>query len=271
MKRVLLTLIFIALSLSLSAQGRYTVYDCGSGARVFRTDSRSWAAVTKGEALQENTVLHIRQKGAIKILDNSTRRIYTNVKTGKQSVSSLIQASTKSSNSTFGNLNRQIAKNVKNSDHRGRYYSTYGATTRGEGEVTYADSLYYAIFKGLSTPSSPEHLRLDVSHNDDGTVSFMVKNESEVPYYVTILYGGTSNLFPCLEETIPGTDVIPVAPHSSANLLSYKFMAPSGGDDYYLIASRCEFWTEPIKNALRYMTPPDYSADSHLVQVISSE
>ena len=271
MKRALITLIFIVFSLAAFAQERYVVYDCGPDARIFRSSTRAWDALVKGESLQENTVLHVRQKGALKILDKDTRRIYSNAKTGKQTVSSLIKASAKSSYSTFGNLNRQLAKNVKNSDHRGRYYSTYGATTRSEGELSYADSLYFDIYRGIHETASPETLRLVETKDLDGSVSFTVINDSDTRYYVTIIYGNESHLEPVLSEGIFGADVIPVSPRSSANLLSYKFIAPTGSNKYFLIASSREFWMEPLKNALRYMVAPDYSADAELVKVIPAK
>lgn len=271
MKRALITLIFIVFSLSALAQGRYVVYDCGQGARIFRNESRSWDDIKKGETLQENTLLHIRRQGLVKILDKTTNRVYSNVKTGRQSVSSLIQASSKSANSTFGNLNRQLARNVRNSDHRGRYYSTYGATTRGDGEVSFADSLYYSIFHGISNQAFANQLRLDEILNNDGTVSFSVTNESDESYYVTVVSGDSSHLTFCFDDSLYGVDVIPVLPHSTADLRSYKFVVPSGNDSYYLIAAQREFWTEPLKNALRYMVAPDYSADAELVKVIPAK
>ena len=271
MKRALLILLLILSTLSMYAQKEYVVYDCAPGVKVYRTESGTWDLLSKGETLNENELLSIKQKGSVKILDKSTRRIYNNVKTGKQSVASLIKASSKSANSTFGNLNRQLAKNVKNSDHRGKYYSTYGATTRGyEDDLTFTDSLYFAIYNGIHNQMPSELLDLKQLVKPDGTVSFVISNKSDDLYYATIVYGNGSHIETCFDLAIWGSDVIPIGPHSTADLQSYGFCSPSEEGGYYLIASKREFWMEPLHNALRYMSCPDYEADSGLVLVIQA-
>ena len=271
MKRALLFLLLILSSLSMYAQKKYVVYDCAPGVKVYRTESGTWDLLSKGETLNENELLSIKQKGTVKILDKSTRRIYNNVKTGKQSVASLIKASSKSANSTFGNLNRQLAKNVKNSDHRGKYYSTYGATIRGyEDGLTFTDSLYFAIYNGIHNQMPSELLDLKQIINSDGTVSFVISNKSEDLFFATIVYGNGSRIETCLDSAVFGSDVIPIGPHSTADLRSYGFCKSSEDCSYYLIASKREFWTEPLHNALRYMSCPDYEADPNLVLVIQT-
>ena len=251
------------------AQKEYFVYDCAPGARGFCADTKTWTPLTKGETVHENDILHVRQKGTVKILDNNTRRIYTNVKTGKQSVSSLIKASAKRANSSFGNLNRQLVKNVKNSDHREKYYSTYGATMRGyNDDITFADSLYYAVYHGINNIYLSELIQLKESIDSDGTVSFSIINNSDVLYYATVVYGNKSRLELCLDADILGTDVFPIEPHSTANLQSFGFSPASSDCLYYLLASKREFWVEPLKPAIRYMVQPDYDADPDLLLVI---
>ncbi len=269
MKRSIISLIILLFSLTMYAQKEYVVYDCDPNVKVFHVDTKTWDPLSKGETLRENDLLQIRQKGSVKLLDNSTRRIYNNVKTGKQSVASVVKASAKSADSTFGNLNRQLAKNVKNSDHRGKYYSTYGATMRGyEDDLSFTDSLYYAIFNGINNQLHPECLQLKKTINSDGTVSFLIVNDSDSLYYVTIVYGNSTRIIACFDSDIYGTDVMPIEPHSSANLHSFGFSAPADDCGYYLVASKREFWTEPLQSALRYMMKPDYEADPDLVSVI---
>ena len=269
MKRSIFSLIILFFSLTMYAQKEYVVYDCAPSVKAFHVDTKTWNPLSKGDTLQENDLLQIRQKGSVKLLDNSTRRIYSNVKTGKQTVASVIKASAKSADSTFGNLNRQLAKNVKNSDHRGKYYSTYGATMRGyEDDLSFTDSLYFAIFNGINNQSAPVFLQLRETVNSDGTVSFLIENDSDSLYYVTIVYGNSTRLVACFNSEIYGTDVIPVEPHSSVNLQSFGFSAPAVDNGYFLIASIREFWTEPLQSALRYMMKPDYEADPNLVSVI---
>ena len=251
------------------AQKEYVVYDCSPGVKAYRVQSKTWTPLTKGETLQEDDLLNVRQKGTVKILDKNTRRIYSNVKTGKQPVSSLIKTSAKSANSSFGNLNRQLAKNVKNSDHREKYYSTYGATMRGyNDDVTFTDSLYYAIFNGIDKINSSGLIRIEEIDNSDGTVSFSIVNESDDLYYATVVYGSRSRLDPCFDADIQGVDVFPIDPHSVANFQSFGFSPAADGSNYYLIASKREFWLEPLKPAIRYMVQPDFEADPEIVLVI---
>ena len=269
MKRCFVSFLLIFFSLTVFAQKEYVVYDCAPDAKVFRVDTKTWAPLVKGETLNENDLILVKKKGMVKILDNGTRRIYSNVKTGKQPVSLLIKASAKSANSSFGNLNRQLAKNVKNSDHREKYYSTYGATMRGyNDDITFADSIFYAVFQGIKSLRPSELIQLKESIDSDGTVSFSIVNDSDDLYYATVVYGNKSRLEPCFDADIQGTDVIPIEPHSTANLQSFGFSPASGDCLYYLLASKREFWMEPLKPAIRYMVQPDFDADPDLLLVI---
>lgn len=269
MKRIIISLLPLLFSLTLFAQKVYVVYECAPDVKAYRVDSKAWVPLAKGEALQENDILNIRHKGTVKILDNSTRRIYSNVKTGKQPVSSLIKASAKSANSSFGNLNRQLAKNVKNSDHRQKYYSTYGATMRGySDDISFTDSLYYSVYSQINNMSPADFIRLKESVNPDGSVSFSIVNDSDDLYYATVVYGSKSQLVPCFDADILGTDVLPIEPHTTANLHSYGFSPASNNCCYFLVASRHEFWTMPLIPSLRYMVQPDFDADPELVLVI---
>ena len=269
MKRLLILIAGILLPLvATMAQGHYTVYECQQGSRIYRSSARAWDDLKKGESVDANTLVNPRKKGAVRILDNDTRRIYSNVKTGRQTVAALISSSSKNANATFGNLNRQLANNVKSSDHRGRYYSTYGATTRGDEELTFTDSLYFAIYHGVRTGTTNDCLKFIAQESGPGSVGFVVVNDSDAPYFITIARGNQENLTFCFDADLYGVDVIPVLPHTTANLTGYVFAAPAEGDQFYLIASPREFWVEPLKNAVRYMNPPEFSADKELVTVV---
>lgn len=272
MKRVFIILmaIFFALATAM-AQNVYSVYDSPSNTRVYRTSSRSWDTLTKGEILDGTTIINARKKGAVKILDKSTRRIYSNVKLGRQTVNEIISSAAKSANSTFGNLNRQLAENVRNSEHRSRYYTTYGATTRGDDELSFTDSLYYAIFAGVQETTSLVPIYLIETTPVGGVVSFSVVNNSETGYYISIAYGNERQLEFCFNEDILGIDVILLPAHSNADLTGFTFAAPDEGMQYYLIASKREFWTAPLRNALKYMTPPEYSCEVEFITVVPAK
>ncbi len=137
-----------------------------------------------------------------------------------------------------------------------------------EDDLSFTDSLYFAIFNGINNQSAQVFLQLRETVNSDGTVSFLIENNSDSLYYVTIVYGNSTHIVACFDSEIYGTDVMPIEPHSTANFQSFGFSAPAADSGYYLVASKREFWTEPLQSALRYMMKPDYEADPNLVSVI---
>lgn len=265
MKRIIL-LLSIFLPFMAFSQSKFSVYKSVENVILYDNDNLHHP-VKKGDLLNEKDLIEVPVKNGIHILEKATNRIYTNIKAGKQTVGEVIAKSEKDANSTFANLNRQIVKNISKNNH-GKGYSTYGMTTRGlSGDLTYADSLYFAIYNTIHDMKPVDYLTLEKKSNDDGTVSFLIENNGENVIYVSLLYGNSTHLSICLEEGFAECSSIPLPSNSILDLTSLKFIEPLTGEEYYVVASDKEFDLSPIKTMLRYMREPDFSADPALISI----
>lgn len=270
MRRVVL-LLFVLLPVVAYSQSKYSVYKCVNDVKAYNTDSMAWGSVEKGDVLDGNDLVDVPVKQGLHVLESGSNRIYANVKAGKHTVRDIIEKSEKDANSTFKNLNRQIVKNVAKSG-QGKGYSTYGMTTRGLGDdLDFADSLYFSIYECIRNIQSADCLSLCKVSNDDGTISFVIENNSENVVYVSVVYGNSSHISLCLEDEFMELGALPLQPHTSLDLTSLMFIEPLEGENYYVIASEHWFDLAPIKTRLRYMREPDYSADADLVMVAVAE
>ena len=270
MRKVIMILCLI-LPLSVIAQERYSVYSSNSDTFVYNNETKSWESASKGTTLSLESIVNVGDKGEFQVLDSQTQRIYSSVKTGKQTIQSLISKATKKSNSTLGNFNKQVASNISTSRSFNKIYSTYGVTTRGDGELTFADSLYYSIYKGINSLDVPELVYFQESLNADSTISFTVVNNTEELYFVNVVYGNNSKLSPCFDENIGREYALIVSPNSSLSLTGFSFMPANDGSRYYLIASKRRFSLALVKNSLQYMMQPDFSAESEFLYVIPAK
>lgn len=270
MRRIIL-LLLIFLPMVSYAQGKYSVYRCVEDVKVYNNGSRTWTPVEKGDVLDGNDLVEVPVKQGLHVLESGSNRIYANVKAGKHTVRDIIEKSVKDANSTFKNLNRQIVKNVAKSG-QGKGYSTYGMTTRGLGDdLNFADSLYFSIYECIRNFQSVDCLSLCKVNNEDGTISFLIENNSDVVLYVSVVYGNISHISLCLEDELMELGALPLHPHTSLDLTSFKFIEPLEGENYYVIASEQGFDLAPIKTRLRYMREPDHSADAGLVMIAVAE
>ena len=264
MRRIVL-LLLIFLPMVSYAQGKYSVYRCVEDVKVYNNGSRTWLPVEKGDVLEGYDLVEVPVKQGLHVLESGSNRIYANVKAGEYTVSAIIEKSEKDANSTFKNMNRQIVKNVAKSG-QGKGYSTYGMTTRGlSDDLTYADSLYYSIYKTIRENTAEEDLSIKKIVNDDATISFVVENNSDSILYVSVVYGNSSHLSLCLEDGLVECSSIPLQSNEILDLTSIKFIEPLTGDDYYVIASEREFDLSPLKTRLSYMREPDFTAAEDLI------
>jgi hypothetical protein len=261
MKRIIL-LLCTFLPILASAQSKFSVYR--SVEDVVRYEDNLRYPVQKGDLLSERDLIEVPVKQGIHILEKETNRIYTNVKAGKQTVGAIIDKSEKDANSTFTNLNRQISKNIaKNSQGKG--YSTYGMTTRGlSDELTFVDSLYYSIYTCVNNILDNDVISMKKIVNEDETISFMIDNTGSKVIYVSILYGNPSHLTICLDGVLSESGAVPIPPHSTLDLSSYRYIEPDTHAGYYLVSSDNMFDLSYIKSRLLYMRAPDFILDENI-------
>ena len=269
--RNFIAILCLMLPLSVLAQERYSVYSCNNDAYIYNYETNKWESASKGTRLTLETIVNIGDSEGFQVLDSQTHRIYSCVKSGRQTIKSLISKATKKSNSTLGNFNKQVVSNISTSRSFNKIYSTYGVTTRGDGELTFADTLYYSIYQGISSADISDALCLQEHRNTDSTVTFAIVNNTGEQYFVNLVYGNNSQLRSCFEDNAGDNCAFIVSPNSSLNLAGFSFMPSDEGNKYYLIASQRKFSLASIKNSLQYMVPPDFSAASDLVYVIPSK
>ena len=271
MRRVLI-LICLLVSIVSNAQVKYSIHRCEGKVWTYDANSNSWSRASSGDVLDLKTVIDVPAKDGVQIFESTSNRIYSNTKAGKQTVASLIEKSEKNATSTFANLNRQIIKNVTKAG-QGKTYSTYGMTTRGLSEgVTLVDSLYYAIYMNFQEEGDDQcGVRLNKITNLDESISFLIDNHENRTLYISLLYGNSSSLSLCLDETLFREGAFALPGNSILDLSSFKFVEPRDGNNYYLVVSEKKFSLLPIKNVLRYMRKPKFTADKGLITVMPTE
>ena len=267
----LIILCCLLIPLCALGQNTYVIYNCADGVQVFDTISKTWRSTFVGEKITSETSINLPDKTCVQILDTKTNRIYSNAKGGKTTISDVIDKATKMANSSFANLNKQIAKNISK-QQKGVGYSTYGVTTRGlEEGITLSDSLYCSLYSCIVENTNSDLVQFKMINMSDNTVSFEIINTSNIQMYISILFGNKDSLSICLGNDLSEFGVIQIPPQTSMDLSSYCFVKPSGDQQYYLVTSSKAYSLEPIKSRIKYMREPDYILEERIVNTTKAE
>jgi hypothetical protein len=262
----LIILLCLFLPILAIGQNPYSIFSCTEEVKMFDESTKSWRPVKKGTKIDAGTLLIAPNKESVQILDDRTNRIYTNIHCGKVTVGSILDKSSKAANSILTNLNKQIAKNI--TKQKGSGYSTYGVTTRGLKEtLDFADSLYYAIYSNIKNPSPSECKKIEKVKHENNIISFIIKNESDDPIYVSIVYGNMDQMQVCLTESMFEGGAVKIPAQTSLDLSAYKFVDQEEDKQYYLVSSNESFSLIPISNNLKYMRAPRFEAEQNLVEI----
>ena len=268
MKHLITTILTILCSsLWMNAQSDYVVYDCTTEARIYRQDAKKWDTLNKGEHVNANTLINARTKSALKILDKNSNLIYSNVNTGNQRVSEIVKSSVKRANSTLKNLNGQIAQNIKGGT-QGSKNPIYGATVRGNEELSMLDSLYYSVYNGIVNPRASESILATKVAVDNETFYFSITNNSGSEYYITFIHGNSNGIKTCIPDDLYKYDIVAVSPNTTIELRDFVFANDDSDRSYYIVASAKAFNLKPIASALKYMTPPEYDMDCYVADIV---
>ena len=265
MKKLIL-LLCLFLPILAIGQNPYSIFSCTEDVKMFDESTKSWRPVKKGTKIDAGTLLIAPNKESVQILDGRTNRIYTNIHCGKVTVGAILDKSSKAANSILTNLNKQIAKNI--TKQKGSGYSTYGVTTRGSKDsLDFADSLYYAIYSNIKNPTPSECKEIEKVKHENNIISFIIKNESDNPIYVSIVYGNMNQMQVCLNDSIFEGGAVKIPAQTSLDLSAYKFTESQDDKEYYLVSCKTMFSLLPISHKLRYMRAPLFEAEQNLVEI----
>ncbi len=260
--RFFVLLLFVLSIVSLQA-ATYRVHKYVGDVRLFKNGE--WVSPSPRQQVSPRDVFLLGDDAQLAIVVSDTRRIYYNVRTGKQNVAQLISEARKQSDQLASNIRQQLAD--KSSEAKSR--PIFGGVNRGDGPDGSVTSYLYrelSNFLAASSPSRSDTLSLVTASivSDADSYHFVLTNHSDSLLYTNIVrLPATAAERPtvCLEVGYTTNEpYLTLAPHQHIDLTDYTFLNEEQACRYLLFATTKPYDCQALKMMLNMSPAVDDTA-----------
>lgn len=245
MKKTILILLAALLTLSLTAQSRYSVYKTKGTVRVCPKAESAWADATRNGELQLGDRLQLADNAAVTIFDSSNSLLYTYETPGECTVMEAVRSVRDKAGSRTGAVNAEMKRSIE-SHGSDPGYGVLGASFRGSGEASFTDSLSVS----LRRLKANAQLALTLEADGDAAV-FRLRNNSPIPLYVNVLRVSGEEMTVCLEfDGKEGSEGVLLDAGAEIVLEQYPFVVQEGAR-YLAYGTVRGYDTRSLQRALR--------------------
>lgn len=249
MKNAVLILLAALLALPLPAGSRYSVYKAKGKVQVRPKAENTWTAAERNRELQLGDRLQLGKQSAVVIFDSTNSLLYTYEKPGECSVMEAVRYARDKAGARTGAVNAEMRRNIE-SHGDDPSYGVLGVSYRGQGAVSYTDSLAALLRLLPQIGKEGSRLSLTLEPAEDATV-FKIRNGSDIPLYVNVLRVSGEDLTVCLEfDGKEGSEGVLVDAGAEVFLDQYPFVEQEGAGYLVFGTTRC-FDTRSLQRALR--------------------
>ncbi len=234
MKRILLLLAGLW-ALGVEAADVLSIFSVTGDVYMINQGGREKAA--RRAVVSPSTTVDIPAGGVVKILEQSTGRVFSSREEGRITVKDIISREEARSAGIVAGTNRKILDAARNSSQGGRQRFGTGGVSMHNVDAANADSL--SLSDLFASPDRCDHtdvVLLRREHNvSDSTFHFVVFNTLDHPVYVNIV----SSLSTPVQRLFPKN--ILVKPRGATDLDQYEFSLHGGNSVFALVASEEDF------------------------------
>lgn len=249
MKKTILILLAALLALSLSAQSRYSVYKTKGTVRICPKSGQDWTDAARNRELQLGDRLQLGERASVTIFDSSNSLLYTYETPGECTVMEAVRSVRDKAGSLTGAVNAEMKRSIEGRGGESNY-GVLGASYRGQGEVSYTDSLAVSLRKLAGAGNDGSQLALTLVQDEDATL-FKIHNQSNLPVFVNVLRVQGGEMTVCLEfDGKAGSEGILLDAGAEIMLEQYPFVAQEGAR-YLAFGTVRGYDTRSLQRALR--------------------
>lgn len=249
MKKAVLILLAALLALPLPAGSRYSVYKAKGKVQVRPKAEKAWTAAVRNRELQLGDRLQLGEESAVIIFDSTNSLLYIYEKPGECTVMEALRSVRDKAGARTRAVNAEMRRCIE-SHGDDPSYGVLGVSYRGQGAVSYTDSLAARLRLLPQLGKEGSRLSLALEPAEEATV-FRIRNESSVPLYVNVLRIDGEDLTVCLEfEGKEGSEGALVDAGAAVLLDQYPFVVLDGASYIVFGTTRC-YDTRSLQRALR--------------------
>lgn len=258
--RILLTLLFLMGSTLAFGQSNYEVFDTSNIVKIKSRSASEWVEVTKGMSLSLLDSVYIDNRSSIRIIDLRSNEVYSVDTKGGYRVKDIRDYARKQS----AKLVNAVYAQLVDGESEGESMKMVGATMRGDAE-SFEQNLAMAIIsgcKGLNSSTKMQYPDLQFNQHIIGNeVYFSITNNTAKDFCVNVVLYDHNMSKVALCYVINPTECeypyIYLQSGQTIELPSWRFAAPSGDEEYMLIATESLYDTTHLNYILQRITPDD--------------
>lgn len=182
MKKLIITAVLASLFCFGASAKSLKVYSVTGN--VTQKSGAAWNKVAKANVLTDAATVKINPSSSLRVLDPSTRQIYTFSSPGEFNLGALLKQSAKENGSLTGKIGaesrRQMAANSSKS------HKAVGAATRATLDEEVLEALYTALVTGFAAGQDTGVLTMTERPLEDGLFTVSLTNTSDEPVYANL-------------------------------------------------------------------------------------
>lgn len=258
--RILLTLLFIMGSTFAFGQSNYEVFDSSNKVKIKSRSASEWVDATKGMSLSLLDSVYVDNRSSIRIIDLRSNEVYSVDTKGSYRVKDIRDYARQQS----AKLVKAVYAQLVDGESEEESMKMVGATMRGDVE-SFEQNLAMAIIsgcKGLNSSAIVQDSDLQFKqYTIDNEVYFSITNNTPKGFCVNVVLCDRNMSKVALCYVINPAECeypyIYLKSGQTIELPSWRFAAPSGEEEYMLIATESLYDTTHLNYILQRMTLDD--------------
>lgn len=273
MRKLLCLFIIWSLAFSLSAQGRYSLYEISGNVLCKKFRTSEWIVPSDQQELSVHDVFSIPSSSFVRIMDRKNQMVYTSLRTGEISVRNIVEEAEDKAGDITKDVNQYLLSSLSKNEKKELECRAYGVVYR-DLDSDAPMSLYNEILLHVSdlrenrSKVSSKAATIAKVLEGKGLFYFRIRNNTDKIYYMNLLMVKGDEVTVCYD--CDGWNPI-LKPGKDMDMSQYLFAdsadAPVG---YYLLLSEGDYKVKKIQQMLKNdasPSPVEYQYDIVVVPV----
>lgn len=261
MKRFLFCLFLLFLTVCAAGQDRYKLHRVEGTVFYKSADSSDWALATLRRELSLHDVFDIPPYGSVSIMNVADGMVFTSENHGKINVKQIIDVADEKSGRIASFVKKYIIKSLTEKQVSEMQYGMAGVEAQRSAffdpKVETLDKDISDILCIASDALNDELVPVDLPiiltriNNNDDTFHFIIRNDTEQPFYVNLLAVTESKVGLCFDPVDKESYNNVLPPKDELNLSQYVFADTGEECRYVLLVSMTDFDVYKVRSKLR--------------------
>lgn len=243
MKKTIITLAVATLLCAGASAKNLKVYSVTGN--VTKKEGTAWNKVAKANVLTDAATVKINPSSTLRVLDTSTRQIYTFSTPGEFNLGTLLRQSAKENGSLTGKIGAESRRQMAASSTKS--HKAVGAATRATLDEEVLEALYTALVTGFEAGEDTGVLTMTKTPLEEDLFTVSLTNTSDEPVYANLFAKSEDGPWASVLEFDNDETALLIAPGATV-ALDHIVLAQMPGDRLVAVGFDQQFEGEELND-----------------------